>query len=95
MTELKLDLLQTLSLAALVYFGGIQLKKRVRWLDRLNIPAAVVGGLCFTLLVILLRNRGVSVQLDTALQSTLSVAFFTSIGMSASLALLRWAASRC
>jgi len=89
LTELKLDLLQTLSLAALVYFAGIQLKKRVRWLDRLNIPAAVVGGLCFTLLVILLRNRGVSVQLDTALQSTLSVAFFTSIGMSASLALLR------
>ncbi|MGI8818658.1 MAG: sodium/glutamate symporter [Gemmatimonadales bacterium] len=89
MTDIKLDLLQTLSLAALVYFGGIQLKKRVRWLDRLNIPAAVVGGLCFTLLVILLRERSISVQLDTALQSTLSVAFFTSIGMSASLALLR------
>ena len=89
MTDIKLDLLQTLSLAALVYFGGIQLTKRVRWLDRLNIPAAVVGGLCFTLLVILLRERDISVQLDTALQSTLSVAFFTSIGMSASLALLR------
>ena len=89
LTDIKLDLLQTLSLAALVYFGGIQLKKRVRWLDRLNIPAAVVGGLCFTLLVMLLRQRGVSIQFDTALQSTLTVAFFTSIGMSASLALLR------
>ncbi len=89
MTDLKLDLLQTLSLAGLVYFGGIQLRKRVGWLDRLNIPAAVVGGLCFTLLVMVLRSQGVSVQFDTALQSTLSVAFFTSIGMSASLALLR------
>jgi ESS family glutamate:Na+ symporter len=89
LADIKLDLLQTLSLAALVYFGGIQLRKRVRWLDRLNIPAAVVGGLCFTLLVMLLRQRGISVGLDTALQSTLSVAFFTSIGMSASLALLR------
>ena len=89
MTELKLDLLQTLSLAALVYFGGIQLRKRIAWLDRLNIPAAVVGGLLFTLLVMILREQGVSVQLDTALQSTLSVAFFTSIGMGASLALLR------
>jgi ESS family glutamate:Na+ symporter len=89
MTDIKLDLLQTLSLAALVYFAGIQLRKRVAWLDRLNIPAAVVGGLCFTLLVMLLRERGIAVQLDTALQSTLSVAFFTSIGMSASLALLR------
>lgn len=89
MTKLKLDLLQTLSLAGLVYFGGIQLQKRIGWLDRLNIPAAVVGGLIFTLLVMLLRGRGVSVQLDTALQTTLSVAFFTSIGMGASLALLR------
>ncbi len=89
MTDLKLDLLQTLSLAALVYFGGIQLRKRVAWLDRLNIPAAVVGGLIFTLLVMLLREQGVTVQLNTAMQSTLSVAFFTSIGMGASLALLR------
>jgi glutamate:Na+ symporter, ESS family len=89
MTDFKLDLLQTLSLAGLVYFGGIQLRKRVEWLDRLNIPAAVVGGLCFTLLVMVLRSQGLSVQFDTALQSTLSVAFFTSIGMSASLALLR------
>jgi ESS family glutamate:Na+ symporter len=89
MTDLKLDLLQTLSLAGLVYFGGIQLRKRVVWLDRLNIPAAVVGGLFFTLLVLLLRSQNVNVQFDTALQSTLSVAFFTSIGMSASLGLLR------
>jgi ESS family glutamate:Na+ symporter len=89
MTDFKLNLLQTLSLAALVYFGGIQLRKRVAWLDRLNIPAAVVGGLLFTLLVMLLREQGVTIQLDTAMQSTLSVAFFTSIGMGASLALLR------
>jgi glutamate:Na+ symporter, ESS family len=89
MTDIKLDLLQTLSLAALVYFAGIQLRKRVAWLDRLNIPAAVVGGLGFTLVMLLLRSQGVTVQFDTALQSTLTVAFFTSIGMGASLALLR------
>jgi ESS family glutamate:Na+ symporter len=89
MADLKLDLLQTLTLAALVYFGGIQLRKRIPFIDRLNIPAAVVGGLLFTFLVLLLRNWGVTIQLDTAMQATLSVAFFTSIGMGASLALLR------
>jgi ESS family glutamate:Na+ symporter len=89
MPQLKLDLLQTLTLAALVYFGGIQLRKRVSWLDALNIPAAVLGGLLFTLLVFLLHDRVLNLQLDTALQPTLSVAFFTSIGMGASLALLR------
>jgi len=89
MTDIKLDLLQTLSLAGLVYFGGIQLRKRIAWLDRLNIPAAVVGGLLFTTLVVVLRNWSISIQLDTSMQATLSVAFFTSIGMGASLALLR------
>jgi glutamate:Na+ symporter, ESS family len=89
MPELKLDLLQTLSLAAVVYFIGIQLRKRIAWLDRLNIPAAVVGGLLFTTLVLLLRQRSIHIQLDTSMQATLSVAFFTSIGMGASLALLR------
>src|ERR687890_899294 len=89
MTDLKLDLLQTLTVAALVYFAGIQLRRRIAWLDRLNIPAAVVGGLLFTFLVLVLRNWGITIQLDTAMQATLSVAFFTSIGMGASLALLR------
>jgi glutamate:Na+ symporter, ESS family len=89
MADIKLDLLQTLTLAALVYFLGIQLRKRIRWLDRLNIPSAVVGGLLFTTLVLILHTRDVTIQLDTALQPLLSVAFFTSIGMGASLALLR------
>jgi glutamate:Na+ symporter, ESS family len=89
MIQLKLDLLQTLTLAALVYFAGIQLRKRVAWLDALNIPAAVLGGLLFTLLVLLLHDRALNLQLNTALQPSLSVAFFTSIGMGASLALLR------
>ena len=89
MTVLKLDLLQTLTLAALVYFVGIQLRTRVRLLDRLNIPSAVIGGLLFTFLVLLLHDRVLTLELDTSLQATLSVAFFTSIGMGASLALLR------
>jgi ESS family glutamate:Na+ symporter len=86
---LKLDLLQTLSLAAVLYFVGLQLRKRIGWLDRLNIPAAVIGGLLFTTLVMIARDRFMTVQLDTSAQPVLSVAFFTSIGMGASLALLR------
>jgi ESS family glutamate:Na+ symporter len=89
MLDLKLDLLQTLSLAAVLYFLGLELRKRIGWLDRLNIPAAVVGGLIFALLVLVGRDRFLSVQLDTAAQPLLSVAFFSTIGMGASLALLR------
>src|SRR5687767_5052097 len=89
MLNAQLDLLQTLTLAAVVYFVGVQLKRRIGWVDRLNIPAAVVGGLLFTALAMLARDRVMNIQLDTAAQPVLSVAFFTSIGMGASLALLR------
>ena len=89
MLDLKLDLLQTLSLAAVLYFIGLQLRQRIALLDRLNIPAAVVGGLLFALLVLVGRDRFLSVRLDTSAQTVLSVAFFSSIGMGASLALLR------
>jgi ESS family glutamate:Na+ symporter len=89
MLSLKLDLLQTLTLSAVLYFIGLELRKRIGWLDRLNIPAAVVGGLIFALLVLAGRDRFLSVQLDTAAQPLLSVAFFCTIGMGASLALLR------
>ena len=89
MLDARLDLLQTLTLAAIVYFVGIQLKRRVGWVDRLNIPAAVVGGLVFTALAMLARDRVMNIQIDTTAQPVLSVAFFTSIGMGASLALLR------
>lgn len=89
MRELQLDLLQTLSLGALVYYVGIVLRRRVPLLDRLNIPAAVVGGLLFTVLVMLAHDRVVNLTLNTGAQPLLSVAFFTTIGMGASLSLLR------
>jgi len=89
MRTFELDLLQTLSLAAVVYFLGIALQKRVGWLDRLNIPAAVVGGLLFNILSTVLHGQGIGISLNTSAQTLLSVAFFTSIGMGASLALLK------
>ena len=89
MPTYELDLLQTLTLGAVVYFVGIELRKRIGWLDRLNIPAAVIGGLLFTVLHTLVRERLFTVRLDTSAQQVLIVAFFTTIGMGASLALLR------
>jgi ESS family glutamate:Na+ symporter len=86
---LKLDLLQTLTLAAVVLFLGLQLRRRIRLLDRLNIPSAVIGGLGFAFLVLIARDRLLNIEIDTALQLTLNVAFFTTIGMGASVAVLR------
>ena len=86
---LKLDLLQTLTLAAVVYFLGLVLRRRIKILDRLNIPSAVVGGLIFAALVLVTRDRVLNLELDTSMQSTFNVAFFTTIGMGASVAVLR------
>jgi len=88
-TILRLDLLQTLAVAAVVLFVGLQLRRRIQILDRLNIPSAVVGGLVFAMLVLVARDRVLNLELDTAMQPTLNVAFFTTIGMGASVAVLR------
>jgi len=89
MRELEFDLLQTLALATVVFYSGVKLRQRIGLLDRLNIPSAVVGGLVFAALVFALRDRVVNLSIDTAAQPVLNVAFFTTIGMGASVTLLR------
>ena len=87
---LKFDLVLTLALAALMLFVGYGLQRRVRFLERSSIPAAAVGGFLFALLVLALRAQGVlGVTLDTSLRAPLQTIFFTTIGLSATLSLLR------
>lgn len=86
----KLDMIQSLALAALVLFLGYGVRRRVGVLDRFNIPAPVVGGFLFAALATLLRQAGLaSLEIDTTLQAPLMVGFFTTIGLGASLGLLK------
>lgn len=85
----NLDLVQTLALAALVFVLGVQLKKLVPVLERLSIPAAVVGGIGYAVVYLFLYDRVVTVTLDTSAQSLFMIAFFTSIGISASFDVLK------
>ena len=85
-----LDMIQTTALAAVVLFAGYGIRRRIGVLDRFNIPAPVVGGFLFAALALLLRQTGVlAFEFDTTLQSPFMVAFFTSIGLGASLGLLK------
>ena len=87
---LKLDMIQTLALASLVLFAGYGIRRRVAFLDRYNIPAPVVGGFVFAAVALVLRLQGVlAFEFDTTLQPPLMVAFFTTIGLGASLSLLK------
>lgn len=89
MPVFKPDLAQTLAFAAVVLFAGFYLKRKVAVLDRLNIPAPVVGGLLAALLILVLHRGVLTVQFDTALNPVLMIAFFTTIGMNASFGLLK------
>jgi glutamate:Na+ symporter, ESS family len=87
--SIKLNLTQTLALGAAMFFLGVFLKRKVRLLRRLNIPSAVVGGLLFAGSMLLTRDRLLNVNLDTSAQPLFMVTFFTTIGMQASLPLLK------
>ena len=85
-----LDMMQTLALAAVVLFIGYGIRRRVGVLDRYNIPAPVVGGFLFASVSLALRLSGVlAFEFNTTLQTPLMIAFFTTIGLGASLALLK------
>ena len=86
----KFDLVFSLALAALALFVGYAVQRRVPWLSRTNVPAAAVGGLLFACVVFALRQTGAAgVVLNTTLRGPLQTAFFTTIGLSATFALLR------
>ena len=86
----RLDMVQTLALASVVLFVGYAIRRRVGVLDRYNIPAPVVGGFLFAAAALALRLSGLAAfEFDTTLQAPLMIAFFTTIGLGASLGLLR------
>ncbi|HYJ46578.1 MAG TPA: sodium/glutamate symporter [Pyrinomonadaceae bacterium] len=87
---LKFDLVFTLALAALFLFIGYALQRRIKFLARSSIPAPAIGGLLFAAVVLFLHTRGaLDVTIDTSLRAPLQTAFFTTIGLSATLTLLR------
>jgi len=87
---LTLDMIQTLALAALVLFLGYFVKRKWKLLDRINIPAPVVGGLIFAILSLVLRLTNLfAFQFNITLQDPFMIAFFTTVGLTASFTLLK------
>ncbi|MDR2876983.1 MAG: hypothetical protein LBV36_02945 [Chromatiales bacterium] len=87
---LHLDLIHTVAFGGLVLLLGHGLRRWIPVLGRVNIPAAVLGGLLVS--VVAWIGHACDVQLfdfDTTLQSPLMIAFFTTVGFAASLSLLR------
>ncbi len=87
---LHLDAIESLALAGIALFIGYGLCRAIPVLGRYNLPPPVIGGLVFALAAWFAQSRGATLfTLDTALQAPLMIAFFTTIGFNASLALLK------
>jgi ESS family glutamate:Na+ symporter len=87
---LHLDLIQTLAFGGMVLFVGHGLCRVFPILARYNLPSPIVGGLLVAVAVLIARDHGVTLfQFDTALQNPLNIAFFTCVGLNASVSLLR------
>jgi glutamate:Na+ symporter, ESS family len=86
---IKLSVIQVLGLAGFGIVLGGWLKRRLPFLDRVNIPTSIAGGLLYAIAVVAMRDRVANFDFDMVLRDVLMIAFFTTVGMSASLRLLR------
>lgn len=86
----QFDIYQTMALVAVVFYLGKYLKNRIPLFTKYCIPPAVVGGFLFALVVLFFNQTGlVTLVLDTTLQNIFMTAFFTSIGFTASIKVLK------
>lgn len=90
MPALSFDMVGTFALALLVLLVGYFLREKIAFFSKVCIPAPVVGGITFALLVWLLYGtKLMNVELDTSLQSPFMIFFFTTVGLGASFNLLK------
>ena len=86
----NLNLYQTVAVAVLVYYLGDILKKKVRFFQKYCIPAPVIGGIIFALISLILNMTGiVTFEMDETMKNVFQTLFFTSVGYTASLKLLK------
>lgn len=86
----ELSLVQTSALAILLLLLGETARSHIAVLRRFAVPGPVIGGFVFALLVLVLKQTGAAeIEFDTSLQSPAMIAFFSTIGLAGSFALLR------
>ncbi|WP_096552014.1 sodium/glutamate symporter [Ureibacillus thermosphaericus] len=83
------DQITTIFLAVLFLTIGTFIIKKVGIFQRFCIPAPVVGGLLFALIVTISKSAGFEITLDTSLQSLFMITFFTTVGLGASFKLVK------
>jgi sodium/glutamate symporter len=87
---ISLDATLTLALAGVLLLLGYFIKKKVSFLEKYCIPAPVVGGFLFMFITFAGKQSGAFVfNFENIFQSTFMLAFFTTVGLGASILLLK------
>lgn len=87
---MEINALQTLAIAAAVILLGRFIKNKWTTLESYNLPTPVVGGLIIAVLLLILKTVFQwTVKFDLQFREPLMIAFFASIGYSASLRSLK------
>ncbi|WP_413568261.1 sodium/glutamate symporter [Bdellovibrio sp. HCB117] len=87
---MELTALQTLAFSALVVYFGRFLKKKIHFIEKYNLPSPVIGGFVVASVLAILKSYGIfEIKFTKTFEETLMIAFFASIGYSASLKLLK------
>lgn len=90
MLTMNLDIVQSIAFTTIALIIGSFIKGRVNIFKKYCIPAPVVGGFSFAIIAFILRqNNIVAISFDTTLQNILMTAFFTTVGFTASLKVLK------
>ena len=90
MIAIQLDIAQTVAVAAALLALGEYIKNRVPVFSRYFIPSPIIGGLLFSIFALIGHETGsFSFQFYDTMRSFLLLVFFTTIGFSASLELLK------
>lgn len=90
MIVIKPDMMQTAAICIVSLFIGRWLKKKVNFFEKFCIPAPVIGGFLFAIIHLILRQAGiVEFEMDTTLQSPFMMFFFTTIGLTSSLEVIK------
>ena len=90
MITLQLDIAQTVGIAAVLLVVGELVKKHVSVLERYFIPGPIIGGVLFSLVALVGHETGTfTFQFYDNMRAFLLLVFFTTIGFSASLELLK------
>ena len=90
MLEVKLNMYQAAAIAAILFWVGTYLVEKVNFLKEKCIPAPLAGGIIFSVLnTILSLNSVMQITFDDTLQSFFMLVFFTTVGFTVNLPMLK------